>query len=497
MSPALFAESSSSGSSPGAELQKVEDYVFDGEDRFGDPKQSLTDPGSLQKTRSGKFNLIGAVKNTFLSVGKTIKGLESKFNNFNNDIVKRTKSGLKGLQKKVDGILHNIDEFLFPSSYADEIFPLSEEARDMVSWMRNSQNSKTGLVSSYEGESTEHTGSGYTYDQSLAVMAFMVSGEVKRARRILDFYMDQIREKKLNHNGFINGYDATEGYGIEYKVHSGPNAWIGMAALQYVRQTGQKQYLKIAEQAGDFLIEMMDPEGGVKGGPEEKWYSTEHNLDAYAFFKQMYEYTGNEKYNLHNKVKGWLMENSFVNFDNCLITRGKRDVSPATDVYSWAIAALGPRELYLMLVDPDEVIAFAIKRFEVQTEFKNPDGSTYKVTGFDFTIPSNMGRKGIVSGEWTAQMIGTLKIMAGHYEGKDFKKFQYYDEKARFYETELSKMKIGDALPYASKANEQTGHGWRTPRGENLQALSSTAYYVLSSAGYNPFTGEPLTHPVQ
>jgi len=142
----------------------------------------------------------------------------------------------------------------------------------------------------------------------------------------------------------------------------------------------------------------------------------------------------------------------------------------------------------------DNIIIYNLP-LEVQTEFKNPDGSTYKVTGFDFTIPSNMGRKGIVSGEWTAQMIGALKIMAAHYNGKDFKKFQYYNEKARFYESELLKMKIGDALPYASKANERTGHGWRTPRGDSMQALASTAYFVLSSTGYNPFTGETVSQP--
>ncbi|MBN1898513.1 MAG: hypothetical protein JW827_07020 [Spirochaetes bacterium] len=529
-------KSSATGAEFGADLKKVEDLVFSGIDRFGPNRLSSSDdlqydapssdysfihfsqdlvpsgPGSAldkawQYMRSDQVKKIpqgfrveepgfwDKVKKAWQSLGKAVNDLKYRFYTLNQSVVPDGMGATRNVRDNLKRFINRIDEFLFPSSYADEPI-LSEEAENMLGWIKENQNSRTGLVTSFKGNTSEYEGLGFTYDQGLAVMSFLASGDTKRARRVLDFYLKQIQENKLDHHGFYNGYDSAEGYCTEYRSHSGPNAWIGMAALQYVKKTGQKKYLSIAEHAGDFLIEMMDPDGGVRGGPADKWYSTEHNLDAYAFFKQLYEYTGNEKYNLHHKVKNWLKANSFHGvYDNCLITRGKRDSMPAMDVYAWSITALGPEELYFMLIDPNEVMEFAMKNFEVQTTFIRPDGTKVNVTGFDYTMPSRANRRGVVSGEWTAQMIGSLKIMADYYKDKDFQKYQYYDQKVLFYESELLKMKVGNALPYASEQNAETGHGWRTPRGENIQSLASSAYYILSSAGYNPFTGEIVKQP--
>ena len=78
---------------------------------------------------------------------------------------------------------------------------------------------------------------------------------------------------------------------------------------------------------------------------------------------------------------------------------------------------------------------------------------------------------------------------------KDSARFQYNFKLARFYFDELKKMIISSpspvglgrgALVYASQANVDTGHGWRTPQGDRTGCIAGNAYYILSYYGYNP-----------
>ncbi len=48
------------------------------------------------------------------------------------------------------------------------------------------------------------------------------------------------------------------------------------------------------------------------------------------------------------------------------------------------------------------------------------------------------------------------------------------------------------ALPYASDANVDTGHGWRTPNGNEVGSLASTVYFLFAYEGWNPLRAEAL-----
>lgn len=364
----------------------------------------------------------------------------------------------------------------------------------MYKWIRNHQNRCTGLVVSYEGDKSLEDWS-FTYDQSLAAQCFTLMGDQRDARDIFEFYKN--KAEKIN-GGFVNAYDAYTGKFLEYTVHSGPNIWLGIAILHYTNKFKDEAYLSLAEEIADWLIGLQkgDKEFGIKGGPDIQWVSTEHNLDAYAFFGVLYKITDEQKYlEAQNRVFEWIKKNAF-NRREGRINRGKGDATIATDTFAWAIAAIGPQLLKESGMNPDQIIDFAEANCLVKTDYKRPDGERLNITGFDFGKYEHLARGGVVSTEWTAQMIVTLRIMSDYYkQNSDFQKAGYYKKKADFYLTELEKMiiaspsRIGQGegcLPYATQDDIDTGHGWRVAQGTRTGSTAGTAYTIFAKYNYNP-----------
>ena len=364
----------------------------------------------------------------------------------------------------------------------------------MYSWIKNRQDLKRGLVLSYEGDRNLDKVC-FTYDQALASIVFSISGDKSRAQKIFDFYLEKINLGREIYNAYF-----TNGEVFEYTIHSGPNAWIGIAALNYIKETKNKKYLPIAQKVSKTLFAMMDAEGGIQGGPEDQWYSTEHNLDAIAFFNLYYEVTGDKKYSeAADKITQWVSRYAYTQYGPP-VKRGKGDATVATDTYAWSIAALGPEELYELRMDPEAILKFAVEHCEVTVKFRRKEGQ-YQITGFDFSKTRNAPRGGVVSGEWTSQMILAFEILSDYFKDRDLDKSEEYLEDSLFYFNELQKMiitssshigKQGPSLPYASIAFVDIGYGWRTPKGNRTGSLASTAYFLLSYYGYNPLKAQYL-----
>jgi hypothetical protein len=364
----------------------------------------------------------------------------------------------------------------------------------MYKWIEHRQNFSNGLVVSYEGD-RELERVCFTYDQALAAIIFLVEEESFRARKIFDFYYDKISQTGKIHNAYY--YDGTT---YEFVSHSGPLAWIGLAALNYIEKTGEDKYLMIAQAVDRFLDSVKDKEGGLRGGPQDLWYSTEHNLDAYAFYSKFYQVTKDKKYlAAANLIKQWISRHAYTQ-QMPPIKRGKGDATIATDTYSWSIASLGPENLFELKMNPEAILEFAIEHCGVQSYF-NRDQGPVLVKGFDFAKLKNAARGGVISGEWTSQMILAFGVMADYFDRSDPDKSLYYLQQALFYFNELQKMIITSpsragredpCLPYASKPSVDTGHGWRTPKGNRTGSLAATAYFLFAWEGYNPLTGRSL-----
>jgi hypothetical protein len=361
----------------------------------------------------------------------------------------------------------------------------------MYKWLSIHQNKRSGLVISFEGDG-DIANWAFTYDQALAIQAFTYFGDFERAKRLLDFFQGA----KKSGNLVYNAYYASGGEPAEYIIHCGPNIWLGIAIAQYIHKTQDKSYLGLAEDIATGIIALEDSEGGLRGGPTVEWYSTEHNLDAYAYFNMLYKITGKQIYaNTRDKILKWLVEHTYDTVD-IPVKRGKGDSTIATDTYAWSIAAVGPEKLVEVGMNPDKIMEFAQQNCAVEVSYLRPDGKTIRIKGFDFGAKRNVARGGVVSSEWTAQMVISYKIMSDFHAKKGQSSLSAkYQAKADEYLLQLTNMIISSpspsgqgesCLPYATQDSVDTGHGWVTPNGSSTGSLSGTVYTIFAYYNYNP-----------
>lgn len=364
----------------------------------------------------------------------------------------------------------------------------------MYQWLKVHQNPRTGLLMSFEGDNNIADWA-FIYDQALVAQAFTYFSDFERAKKILEFFKNKA---KTSEGRFYNAYYANDGSPAEYAIHSGPNIWLGIAALHYVQKAKDHQFLKLAEDiaAGVISLQRQDKDNGIRGGPDVEWYATEHNLDAYAFFNMLYKLTGKKEYGeASDKILSWLAGHTYDKAD-IPIKRGKGDSTIATDTYAWSVAAIGPKRLEEIGMNPDRIMEFAEEACAVQVQYIRPEGQTIKIKGFDFAPQRHVGRGGVVSSEWSSQMILSFKIMADFYYKKNMiAKARSYELKANEYLSELANMIISSpspsgqgesCLPYATEDVVDTGHGWVTPKGKSTGSVSGTTYTLFAYYNYNP-----------
>jgi hypothetical protein len=364
----------------------------------------------------------------------------------------------------------------------------------MYQWLKVHQNSRTGLVSSFEGDQ-EIVNWSFTYDLALLVQAYTQFSDFDRAKRILDFFA---HNAKRENGWFLNAYYSDDGAPAEFVRHSGPNLWVGLAIMQYMQSAKDKSYLALAESIAMMIIDLQNKDvgGGIRGGPTVEWYSTEHNLDAYAFFNMLAKVTKKTIYaQAAARAINWLVNNTYDRKD-LPIKRGKGDSTIATDTYAWSIAAVGPQKLLALGMDPDKILEFVEENCSVEVNFLRANAQSVKIKGFDFAPQRHTSRGGVVSSEWTAQMVVAYKIMEEFYSKRGDKiKAANYDQKAQMYLSELGNMIISSpsasgqgegCLPYATQDQVDTGHGWSTPRGSHTGSVSGTSYTLFAYYGFNP-----------
>ena len=364
----------------------------------------------------------------------------------------------------------------------------------MYQWFKIRQNPRTGLVMSFEGDK-DIASWAFLYDQALLVQVCMKFSDFSRARKILDFFAN---DAKREDGWFLNAYYVDDGAPAEFVMHCGPNIWLGLSIVQYTQATGDKKYLGIAEEIARNIIKLQnsDSDNGIRGGPQMSWYSTEHHLDAYAFYKMLARVTGMNKYEqAAEKTLSWLVRHTYDRQD-LPVRRGKGDSTIATDTYAWSIAAIGPGRLKTLGLDPDKIMEFVEENCSVEVNFNRPGGQVVRIQGFDFAPQRHVSRGGVVSSEWTAQMVVSFKIMADYYfKNGQTDKAAVYQNKADNYLGQLGNMIISSpspsgqgegCLPYATQDYVDTGHGWMTPKGKHTGSVSGTAYTIFAYYGINP-----------
>jgi len=402
----------------------------------------------------------------------------------------------ESLRQQMDDIRSKEAQTVQALSKLDKVKTTLEKANfdNMYKWLQVHQNPRTGLVISFEGDKDLGDWA-FIYDQSLVAQAYTNFLDFERAQKIFNFFKNKAKRKD---GLFLNAYYANGGEPAEYIVHSGPNIWLGIAILQYTYKTQDNSYMDLAQDiaSGIMNLQNQDPQGGIRGGPDVQWYATEHNLDAYAFFDMLYKITGKIKFaQARDKIWNWLLKHTYDKVD-VPIKRGKGDSTIATDTYAWSIAAIGPKKLKDSGLNPEEIMQFAENNCAVTVSYIRPGGQTIRIKGFDFAPQIHVGRGGVVSSEWTAQMVISFKIMSDYYAKQGMAdKAKLYKTKADEYLISLENMIISSpspsgqgesCLPYATQDFVDTGHGWFTPKGKATGSVAGTTYTNFAFYNYNP-----------
>jgi hypothetical protein len=252
--------------------------------------------------------------------------------------------------------------------------------------------------------------------------------------------------------------------------------WIGLAACHYENLTADTQYHQFIKDLADRLSSFQQSDGrflgGYAGSNTYTWASTEHNMDARAFYFMAYKLTGNSQYlTISNNAKNWLF-NTAYNSSQKRFNRGHTgtaiDTLFATDTHSWGLLALSD-------VLPSGMI---------QTLFEYPELNSKTDYGFDFTntlvsrstIACANAPTAAISYEWTLQMAAAYKW------------FGYVSSATAILNPIASTMTFNQGIPYADRyiLTFPCGNGEWTATTNN--SMASLIWNVFARASFNPFS---------
>ncbi len=123
----------------------------------------------------------------------------------------------------------------------------------------------------------------FTYDSALAAVAFVHADQQAQAARLLD----QLAALQHRDGSLALVYDTRSGAETPL-YYAGPVAWVGLAAVTYERRYGGGRYEALAQSAANWLMRLVNSRTGlVRGGPAAHWTSTQHNILAYFFLRDL------------------------------------------------------------------------------------------------------------------------------------------------------------------------------------------------------------------
>jgi hypothetical protein len=120
----------------------------------------------------------------------------------------------------------------------------------------------------------------WTYDSAMSAVAFTVNGYSAQAEQLLD----QLAALQHTDGSIEIAFDVATGT-AEPVFRSGTIASVGLAGALYDLTVHSSRYLQMEERAAAYLLSLQGSGGLIRGGPDVGWYSTQHNLFAYAFLE--------------------------------------------------------------------------------------------------------------------------------------------------------------------------------------------------------------------
>lgn len=300
-----------------------------------------------------------------------------------------------------------------------------------------------GLVDSYVEDGTDDS---YTYDNALAVLAFISSGDTASARGILDALAAIGPEPE---GGFLDRYHAQDGR-HDGSLSVGPNGYVLQALNLYRLTTGDETYAGLSVGIADYILGLQASDGGIFGFAGATWKSTENNLGALSGIHNL----GTLLESPYYLTRAAQIESFLVSecWDGVRFLTGENDPMIVTDVQALGAMVLGP--------------AFASGAYWVEdhTLTTRRYSGRKQVTGFDFNADGDT--------VWTE---GTLQEVMAFLVAGDI-------VRADFYMTEAEKLFQSSGALWLASNRGSTGFDWTL---ERWQAVAPTAWYVWVSNADN------------
>lgn len=116
----------------------------------------------------------------------------------------------------------------------------------------------------------------WTYDSAVAATAFTAVGNAPQAGRLLD----QLAALQHEDGSIEFAFDVATSESSQ-QIRSGAIAFAAIAFGDYGDRFDDSRYVGNARRALDYLLSLRNDVGLVRGGPDVKWVSTQHNLLTY------------------------------------------------------------------------------------------------------------------------------------------------------------------------------------------------------------------------
>lgn len=317
---------------------------------------------------------------------------------------------------------------------------------------------RQGLLVSYTIPTTDSLaflrGRSWTYDNAVGAIAFLLQGRPGDARTVLTALQGLMAPD--GSLGFSYQVDSSF---VDGHIRTGTLAWVGYAMVLYQRQTGDASFQASAEKIGAYLKGLQLASGSLRGGPDVSWASTEHNVDAYFFYRELYRVTGKSTtLATANQIKSSLLTHHWIKTSNSTgyFAQGLGDPTKMLDPNSWGgmfAAAVGETQ------KANQALQF------VESAFKN----TQKVTGTNVRVTGYSPD----TAKKTVWVEGTVGVAAAYQRlGQTAKAGSVLDQINTLQNAWQSAGKWHGALPYA------------TPRYKNSDGDTYSDLESVASTGW-------------
>ena len=382
-----------------------------------------------------------------------------------------------------------------------------------------------------------------TYDQGVVGLALLQLGDKEKVGKILAFYEKAWTNTERNGGkhpvrGFANLYNAYFGIrGLEKSINVGPNAWIGLLAARYYRQTRDSKALNLAVQMARWMIRDVPHRNGAiamgavawNDAPYPKIFSTENNISAYAFLTELAQSGGLRPWDRVQveferwRIARWLTTEAYRSKTK-EVFRGFNpqgwDGVGALDSYTWYICALQPDALRANEIPVDHLMDVAANKFQVtvggrkgvdtvdqtMAELTYQDAIDKQEPDPSLHRPSEDGHR-LIWYEGQGQYMTTLQIMARDAAHRAFDEpegaerdrlralaTQYLNtaqEYARAEDAVELKLPFGITYPCATRGRYYLFGGSAPPpiNGHLADAVAPLAWRILAGMGFDALSG--------